>query len=676
MQADIIKKTLCGLWFIVLLAGLNFVFDFINSGILILVFLFFLLADLVFPKLSIVIKLVVSLLLVHRNYYIGSFFNPQWLTWLAQDLSRDLAVISQQGFAVVQSTTAMVLTLATVILMQTIFVRVFLRGKGITFFLCFGAALLAAAYLWKGDVSPWYTIFFVMLGLIIKATLPIEIKATFPMGRWLRILLATVLALTAVAWALPDPGLDFSSWLGEGVAWKYDPFAPPRGRVGYSAYDGVLGGSLTDDDTPALRVTTPGPVYLRGESRWQYTGSGWESSVVIQEDFPKLVPEHLEGNEIEISVEVLAPANLIFTPRYPLKIEVEGGSFNVFSPMDVQTVFPYEHYLYSSQLKEGETYRLSVLLPADDPDALRQLTCTQIDSKYFSLENVTNRVYELAHTVVADETNGYDKAVAIATFLRYGWNYSLDSQAPPQGEDFVEDFLFNKKEGYCAHFSTAFVVMARSVGLPARWVKGYSYGTWEKDGVYIVRNNNAHSWAEVWFDGYGWIPFEPTPGGVHLRPEVGVTPPDIKGPTTPIPGDQDPAPDPGPKKPKPETPKGKDPVKWWPYVAVGAVLVLASAVFFLLWRRREGIGIREAYARLQTRLRFFGWQRRRWETPREHFDRVDSLPNRPKLKGFVRRFEDSVYGGAEEPQKNERQLGKGYSLVGLIIHRLTRAKGN
>lgn len=676
MRADVIKKILCGLWFIILVAGLNSVMAFIDSGILVLVFFFFLLVDLILPKAGIFIKVIVSLLLVHRQYYIGSFFNPRWLTWLAQDMGKDLAVITKQGMAVVEPVTAMVLTLAAVILMQTIFYRVFKGGKGITFFLCLGAALLTAAYLWQDEGSVWYTVFFVIFGLLLKATLPIEMRVSFPLGRWLGTLLATVLVLTAVAWALPDPGLDFSEWLGDGIAWRYDPLAPPRGRVGYSTYDGALGAPLDDDDTPALRVITPVPVYLRGETRWQYTGSGWGSDALLKEDTPQLEPPHIKGEEIEIKVEVLAPASVIFAPRYPIEIEMARGKYEVYLPKGIYPVFRYENYKYSAQLKKGDVYQLTVLLPEDDPYALRQRTSALADPKYYSLDNITDRVYDLAQAIVVGKENSYDKAVAIATYLRYGWGYSLDSVSPGPGTDFVEDFLFNRREGYCSHFSTAFVALARAAGLPARWVKGYSYGTQDGEGGYLLRNNNAHSWAEVWFDGYGWIPFEPTPGGAHLRPEVGVPVPEKPGPTEPNPGVEEPEPNPGPSKPKPETPEGKEAVKWWPYAVVGAVLALAVALFTLLWKKREGTGIREAYARLQARLRIFGWQRRRWETPREHFERVDSLPNRQKLKGFVRRFEESVYGGAEEPPKNERQLGRGYSLVGLLIHRFTRAKGN
>jgi len=89
--------------------------------------------------------------------------------------------------------------------------------------------------------------------------------------------------------------------------------------------------------------------------------------------------------------------------------------------------------------------------------------------------------------------------------------------------------LFEMKAGYCDYYSTAMVVMARSIGLPARWVKGYVSGQSATQAVmeqfvpdeaivtdgpdlYTVRNSDAHSWVEIYFQGFGWVPFEPTPG--------------------------------------------------------------------------------------------------------------------------------------------------------------------
>ncbi|MNQ99810.1 Protein-glutamine gamma-glutamyltransferase [compost metagenome] len=102
-----------------------------------------------------------------------------------------------------------------------------------------------------------------------------------------------------------------------------------------------------------------------------------------------------------------------------------------------------------------------------------------------------------------------------------------------KSKDFVDRFLFEVKQGYCDYYSTAMAVLTRSIGLPTRWVKGYSSGassiaddireqgilgalgaTFDTDGAgtYTVRNSDAHSWVEVYFEGFGWISFEPTSG--------------------------------------------------------------------------------------------------------------------------------------------------------------------
>lgn len=92
-----------------------------------------------------------------------------------------------------------------------------------------------------------------------------------------------------------------------------------------------------------------------------------------------------------------------------------------------------------------------------------------------------------------------------------------DVAVPELDEDYVDQFLFETKKGYCDNFSTSMVVLLRSVGIPARWVKGYTPGqfvetTSEGLEVYEVTSNNAHSWVEVYFSGIGWVPFEPTIG--------------------------------------------------------------------------------------------------------------------------------------------------------------------
>lgn len=138
-------------------------------------------------------------------------------------------------------------------------------------------------------------------------------------------------------------------------------------------------------------------------------------------------------------------------------------------------------------------------------------------------EELPPRVRELAGRVADDAgaTNPYDTALAIQRYLRT-LPYDEQRPAPPAGRDWVDHFLFDGRVGYCDDFASAMVVMLRAEGVPARWVQGYAGGTLDPDsGEYIVRESVAHSWVEVYFTGFGWQRFEPTPApyaNVPLRP--------------------------------------------------------------------------------------------------------------------------------------------------------------
>ena len=120
------------------------------------------------------------------------------------------------------------------------------------------------------------------------------------------------------------------------------------------------------------------------------------------------------------------------------------------------------------------------------------------------------RVRDLARTVTAGATNPYDQASQIETYLRT-LTYDLKVPLVAADRDLVDAFLFDLRRGYCDYFASAFVVMARSVGLPARLAVGYASGQTVAPGVWVVSAADAHSWPEVYFEGVGWVPFEPTP---------------------------------------------------------------------------------------------------------------------------------------------------------------------
>lgn len=83
-------------------------------------------------------------------------------------------------------------------------------------------------------------------------------------------------------------------------------------------------------------------------------------------------------------------------------------------------------------------------------------------------------------------------------------------------ETFLEYFLLEGREGYCTHFATAFVLLARAQGMPARYVQGFCVPMIGREEM-SVYSDMAHAWPEVYFDGVGWIPFEPTPGYARFR---------------------------------------------------------------------------------------------------------------------------------------------------------------
>ena len=123
------------------------------------------------------------------------------------------------------------------------------------------------------------------------------------------------------------------------------------------------------------------------------------------------------------------------------------------------------------------------------------------------------RVGDLAERITVDAETPLDKAVTIQEFLRSDrFVYSQNIDAPPAGADGVDHFLFETQTGYSDYYASAMAVMLRSVGVPTRLAAGYAPGQYYSDtGMHVVRDLDSHGWVQVYFPGYGWIDFEPTP---------------------------------------------------------------------------------------------------------------------------------------------------------------------
>ncbi|HEV2475981.1 MAG TPA: transglutaminase-like domain-containing protein, partial [Candidatus Dormibacteraeota bacterium] len=145
------------------------------------------------------------------------------------------------------------------------------------------------------------------------------------------------------------------------------------------------------------------------------------------------------------------------------------------------------------------------------------------------LAAIHNKAQEIVQA--AGATNPYDMAAAIEAYLRNpnNFKYSLDAQAP-LGVDPIFWFLFQGHVGYCEFFATAMGDMLRSLGIPTRLVNGFGPGTFNPSTESnVVRGEDTHTWVEVYFPNYGWIPFEPTPDdlGVYqtiARGQTGTNP--------------------------------------------------------------------------------------------------------------------------------------------------------
>ncbi len=137
---------------------------------------------------------------------------------------------------------------------------------------------------------------------------------------------------------------------------------------------------------------------------------------------------------------------------------------------------------------------------------------------YLQEPDISERVKAYIDRLTAGCTDDIDKLKMIEALLQQ-YTYTMTPEEIPKDEDFLEYFLLESKEGYCTYFATAFVLLARYEGFPARYVQGFCVSTPKSADVknISVSSMDAHAWAEVYIKGVGWIPFEATPSYGELR---------------------------------------------------------------------------------------------------------------------------------------------------------------
>lgn len=317
----------------------------------------------------------------------------------------------------------------------------------------------------------------------------------------------------------------WGDWIRSAAEPSWSGSAETAGALtGYGSDDRRLGRPVTPDDAVAFEAVTDIRTYWRGSTKDVYTGQGWRDSALTDRSvvFLSVPLPSGEFRTAEQTVTIVDPGlrGLVFTGGTVLTFrELTDPNGDRLSDIHVRYNPENDAYYIGTDKVQLGQYRMETVVPAQSEELLSAGSAappSDPSQRYLQLpDSLPERVRTLAQQIVADvpADNAYRKAAAIESYLKSRYTYTLDTELPPSGADFVDHFLFEAEAGYCDHFSTAMVVLLRAVGVEARWAKGYAPGTPdpERPNTYVVRQSDAHSWVEVRFDGIGWAPFEPTP---------------------------------------------------------------------------------------------------------------------------------------------------------------------
>ncbi|MBQ0140273.1 MAG: transglutaminase domain-containing protein [Kurthia sp.] len=350
-------------------------------------------------------------------------------------------------------------------------------------------------------------------------------------------LLLMIIASTLFAFIMPkkEASENLPAPIQEVVKWANSSMNT-TGKIGYVENDDKLGGDFETDNAPVLNYEADESQYLRIESKSTYTGKGWERAAkdvyvnpFVYKDVIKTdLPRGLDDTTLIMPIKMDKKYNFLVQPYGVYQVlssnekdngfyrEVESGKIRAVVRKEPITLLNYNVSYRAPIYSEKELDKSRI-------EMIKKDTALSKDERTINLQvpkNLPKSVSRLALEITQEQESVYDKANAIVEYFRTaGFEYSrVNVGYPTDGEDYVARFLFDTQVGYCDNFSTSMAIMMRTIGVPTRWVKGFSPG--DVNGTnpdtkmknYVVTNNNAHSWVEVYIPNVGWMPFEPTIG--------------------------------------------------------------------------------------------------------------------------------------------------------------------
>jgi transglutaminase-like putative cysteine protease len=464
-------------------------------------------------------------------------------------------------------------------------------------------------------------------------------------------------------------------------------------KIGYGEDDTHLGGSFIGDKSNVFKVISSGKHYWKVETKDQYTGKGWmaSGSTSLQFGFWDLVPVFSIPETVTTTIESAEffsniDKNYLIYPAGIQRVASNSFADEIFKiNTNTEKISTFNNQNKPQPLAG---YHLSFEVPKykiSDLDKTTQINPKAMNQKfidrYTSLpEGLPPRIKQLAEEITTGKTNWYDKAKAIeAYFDRPEFTYDQKNVAVPgEKDDYVDQFLFETKRGYCDNFSTSMAVMLRTLGIPTRWVKGFTGGDFmqyssedHSKQIYDITNNNAHSWVEVFFPNQGWVPFEPTKGFTNdVQISYAANDTSRSSIQTTVP----PKPVEKPQKPVAEDKQTTDTKKsfdvktvlfdikifWenkWKWIVLGIVIIgLICAGLYQIrgkWvpyyllvkyrfnKRDEKIGT--AYLALLKQLNRYGLKRKENQTLRNYAEYIDSFFSTREMTRLTSYYEQIIY---------------------------------
>ncbi|MFE3447921.1 transglutaminaseTgpA domain-containing protein [Nonomuraea sp. NPDC059194] len=328
----------------------------------------------------------------------------------------------------------------------------------------------------------------------------------------------TAIALAVLLPALlptlePDPLFGFGvggSGKGRGSSISIpDQVADLKGRLQLPENSTVLSYTSSDDTPRYLRIYS---LDVFDGRRWTMNPlKGRPENRVDQGPLPPPpgLAASMKTTRIETDIQVsedITPLQFLPLPYPPQLVRAEGDW-----RADVDSLMVFS----SGDLAGGLNYQVVSTEPdptADQLDAAPKTADPAVSERYLKLPELPPQVRQLAQRVVKDSKSPYEAAVSLQRFFTTtgGFTYSLTTEG--HDTEALTNFLEQTRAGYCEQFASAMAVLARSIGIPARVAIGYTGGT-KIEGRWEVRTHDSHAWPELYFEGVGWLAFEPTPAG-------------------------------------------------------------------------------------------------------------------------------------------------------------------